>query len=75
MHVKDVKTVVEGDKRQKIYKILGEGDLDLVGCLRVLRKLKYQNCLSLEYEENPKNPLSDIEVCLKEVRQAVARLT
>ncbi len=75
VHLKDVKTIVKGEKREKLYTILGEGDLDLVGCLRLLRKQKYQNCLSLEYEENPKNPLSDIEVCLKEVREAVLKLS
>ena len=47
---------------------------DVLGCLKVLRKLKFQNCMSLEYEENPKNPLSDIEVCLRVVREAAAKL-
>jgi sugar phosphate isomerase/epimerase len=67
VHLKDVK---DG----KIFKILGEGDLDVVGCLKVLTKLKYQYCLALEYEENPKNPVPDLEVCLKNVRAAVAKL-
>lgn len=58
----------------KVMTILGEGDLDVVGCLRVLRKLNYRNCVSLEYEENAKNPLSDIEICLSTVRRAVAKL-
>lgn len=58
----------------KIFTILGEGELDVVGCLRELRKLDYQRCLSLEYEENEQNPLSDIEVCLKAVREAVEKL-
>jgi inosose dehydratase len=75
VHLKDVKTIAQPDgKSRKLFTILGEGDLDVVGCLRVLRKLNYQNILSLEYEENPKNPLSDIEVCLKTVREAVAKL-
>jgi len=74
VHLKDVRTVTEGGKRKKLFTILGQGDLDVVGCLRVLRKLKYQNCMSLEYEENPSNPLSDIEVCLATVREAVTKL-
>ena len=74
VHLKDVKTVVEDGKSKKHFKILGEGDLDVLGCLKVLKKLNYQNCLSLEYEENPSNPLSDIEVCLKTVRDAAAKL-
>jgi inosose dehydratase len=67
VHMKDVKGT-------RLYKILGEGDLNVVGCLRALRKLKYANALSLEYEENPKNPLSDIEACLKAVREGVKKL-
>lgn len=58
----------------KIFTILGEGELDVVGCLRALRKLQYDHCLSLEYEENADNPLSDIEVCLKTVRDAVKKV-
>jgi inosose dehydratase len=74
VHLKDVKTIEKDGKRQKLYTILGQGDLDTVGVLRVLKKLNYQNCLSLEYEENPKNPLSDIEVCLKVIRDAVVKI-
>lgn len=58
----------------KIFTILGEGELDVVGCLRALRKLDYQRSLSLEYEENEQNPISDIELCLKAVRDAVTKL-
>ncbi len=75
VHLKDVKTVEQNGRRRKLFKILGEGDLDIVGCLRALRRLGYQKCLSLEYEENPKNPLSDIEVCLQAVRDAVRKLS
>lgn len=58
----------------KIFTILGEGELNVVGCLRALRELQYDNCLSLEYEENADNPLSDIEVCLKTVRESVRKV-
>jgi sugar phosphate isomerase/epimerase len=67
VHLKDVKDT-------KIFKIVGEGDLDVVGCLKVLTKLKYKYCLALEYEENPKNPVPDLEVCLKNVRAAMEKL-
>lgn len=63
VHLKDVKDA-------KIFKILGEGDLDVVGCLKALKSQNYQHCLALEYEENPKNPLSDLEACLKHVRES-----
>ncbi len=58
----------------KIFTILGEGELNLVGTLRALRDVKYTRNLSLEYEENPKNPLSDIEISLGNLRNAVAAL-
>ncbi len=58
----------------KVMTILGEGELNLVGCLQALRQLNYDRALSLEYEENASNPLSDIEVCLKSVREAVATM-
>ena len=61
-------------KEQKFFTILGEGDLDVVGCLKSLRKLNYERCVALEYEENKDNPLSDIEVCLATVRKAVKKL-
>jgi inosose dehydratase len=90
VHLKDVKSYrneadaeafIESGKarrqlknEQKFFTLLGEGDLNVVGCLALLRELKYQNIVSLEYEENPENPLSDIAVCLESVRKAVREL-
>lgn len=68
VHLKDVKDA-------KVFKIVGEGDLDLVGCLRELQKQKYNFCLALEYEENEKNPVPDLEICLQNVRAAMAKLS
>ncbi|MBT4863759.1 MAG: TIM barrel protein [Planctomycetaceae bacterium] len=59
---------------QKFFTLLGEGDLDVVCCLQLLRQLKYENIVSLEYEENKDNPLSDIAICLDAVRKAVKQL-
>jgi len=73
-HLKDVLTVTEGDKSKKRMMILGEGDLDVAGCLKALRKFEFSNCLSLEYEENPKDPLADIRICLESVQKAVAEI-
>jgi sugar phosphate isomerase/epimerase len=67
VHLKDVKDA-------KTFKILGEGDLDVLGCLKVLQKSKYKYCLALEYEENPQNPIHDLEICLQNVQAAMARL-
>ena len=75
VHLKDVRTEVKDGKRDKHYTILGQGDLNIAGTLKALKKLDYQNALCLENEENPKNPLSDIEVCLSEVRKAVKKIS
>ena len=61
-------------KEGKLMTILGEGELDVVGCLQALRQHGFDRSLSLEYEENEQNPLSDIEVCLQTVREAVQKL-
>lgn len=76
VHLKDVRSVPgEGNQpAKKIFTILGEGDLDIAGLLKALRKRNYARSLSLEYEENAKMPMSDIGVCLENVRKAVATL-
>ena len=67
VHLKDVKDA-------KIFKIVGEGDLDVVGCLKALKAQDYQYCLALEYEENPENPVADLEICIANVKQALAAI-
>lgn len=62
------------NKEKKIFTILGEGELDTVGVLKELKKLDYQNCVSLEYEESEQNPVSDVELCLAAVREAVKKV-
>ncbi len=74
VHMKDVKTIVDGDKKSKQFKILGEGDLNVVACLKALKAFDYDYCVALEYEENPKNPLADIEASLQHLRDSVARV-
>ena len=71
VHLKDVKNLPGGGKK---FTILGEGDLRLADCLKSLKKLDYKYSLSLEYEENEKNPIADIELCLKAVRDAVKKI-
>ncbi len=71
VHFKDVKSLPDGKKQ---FKILGQGDLDVAGCLKVLKKLKFEFCVALEYEENPANPLADIRECLKTVQEAVKKV-
>ena len=73
-HVKDVKTTEVDGRKQKQFKIAGEGDLNIVGLLKALKALDYQYCLALVYEENAKNPLPDIEACLKHIRECAAKV-
>jgi inosose dehydratase len=61
-------------QENKVFTVLGEGELDTVGVLRELKKLNYQNCLALEYEESEQNPLADVELCLAAVREAVKKV-
>lgn len=67
VHLKDVKDA-------KTFTILGQGDMNLPGVLRALRKINYREVLALEYEENPQNPIPDIEQCLAAVRTALQAL-
>jgi len=47
--------------------ILGKGHLDVVNVFRALKQVEFPSdgCLSLEYEENPKDPIADIQACLE----------
>jgi len=62
VHLKDF---AEMKKRTKGV-ILGEGHMDVKATFQALRKAKFpaDGALSLEYEENPKDPIADIQKCL-----------
>ena len=66
-HLKDVKDAT-------VMTIVGKGDLDTLGVLKALKKLKYRHVLALEYEENPQDPIADLRECLKTVREAAQKL-
>ncbi len=70
VHLKDIKTT-DG---KKIFTIQGEGDMDMKAFFATLKSLKYAGPLSLEYEENKENPMPDMEVCMANVRKAVAKI-
>ena len=59
----------------KVMEIVGEGELNLPAVFRSLQQVGYERPISLEYEENPENPLSDIAVCLTNVTNAIAEVT
>jgi sugar phosphate isomerase/epimerase len=66
IHLKDVKDRVH-------FTEVGKGDLRTVDLLRELKRLKFELCLALEYEENEQNPIADIDRCLFATRDAVAK--
>ena len=58
----------------KVFNILGQGKLDLVGTLKALKEVKFDGILALEYELNEKNPVDDIRKCLEAAREACTKL-
>jgi sugar phosphate isomerase/epimerase len=71
VHLKDVKSLAEGKKQ---FTVLGEGDLETLELLKVLRRQKFQGCLALEYEEEPDDPMPSIRRCLETVRRLAAQI-
>jgi sugar phosphate isomerase/epimerase len=55
--------------------ILGEGKLELDAFFRALREIGFgpERALSLEYEENPADPLPGVEACLRAASEAAER--
>jgi sugar phosphate isomerase/epimerase len=53
--------------------ILGEGVLDVAAVFKALDKVKFpaDACLALEYEENPNDPVAEIEKCLAAAEKGV----
>ena len=73
IHLKDF-----ADMKDKTHGvILGEGHLDVEGVFAALAHVKFpaDGCLSLEYEENEKDPIDDIRQCLAIARKAAAKVT
>ncbi len=70
IHLKDFAEMQEKTKGV----ILGRGHLDVPAVFAALRQVQFpaDGALSLEYEENPKNPLADIEECVAVARKAMA---
>lgn len=70
VHLKDFKD--QQEKTQGV--ILGKGHLDVPAVFAALEQVKFpaDGALSLEYEENPKNPLADIRECLDVAQRALA---
>jgi sugar phosphate isomerase/epimerase len=71
IHLKDF--AEQKDKTKGV--ILGKGHLDVDGVFRALRQVQFpaDGCLSLEYEENPQNPLADVRECLQIAKEAAMK--
>ena len=70
IHLKDFKDMQE----QTQGVILGKGHLDVPAVFAALEQVRFpaDGALSLEYEENPQDPLADIRECLKVAQSALA---
>ena len=70
VHLKDFQDMQEKTKGV----ILGKGHLDVPAVFAALEQVGFpaDGALSLEYEENPKDPLADIRECLEVAKSALA---
>lgn len=71
VHLKDF-----AEKTKKTHGvILGRGHLDVVGVFKALKKVKFpaDGALSLEYEENPNDPIAEIQECLDIAAQSARK--
>ena len=75
VHVKDS---VRGPDGKVIYKMLGYGDLPIPDCLRELKSLGYDGCLSMEWVKRWNRDLEDAGVVFPhfvyQVRRTLASL-
>ena len=71
IHLKDFKEMKEHTQGV----IIGRGHLDVPAVFAALGQAGFpaNGALSLEYEENPKNPLADLEECLNVAKSALPK--
>lgn len=71
LHIKDE----EKQEKNSRNVIIGKGFLDLVRLFKTLREIKFpaDGSVSLEYEANADNPISDIQQCLNAAEDAIAK--
>jgi len=72
VHLKDFAEMQ--DKTKGV--ILGKGHMDVPAVMEALVAAKFpaDGALSIEYEENPQNPLDDIRQCAEAARAAIAKV-
>jgi sugar phosphate isomerase/epimerase len=71
IHLKDFAD--QKDKTKGV--ILGQGHLDTLAVFKALRKVNFpaDGCLVLEYEENPQDPIADVQACLAVASEAARK--
>lgn len=69
VHIKDYKR----SDGNLVSPVIGEGDVDLTGCFRELKKNNYKGYLSIEYEA-AEDFKSGIEKSIKNIREALSRI-
>jgi sugar phosphate isomerase/epimerase len=72
IHLKDF--AEQQDKTKGV--ILGKGHLNVEGVFRALKAVNFpiDGALSLEYEENPKDPIADIRECIAIAQEAAKKV-
>jgi len=72
VHLKDFAEMQ--DKTKGV--ILGKGHMDVPAVMEALAAVRFpaDGALSIEYEENPQNPLDDIRQCAEAARAAIAKV-
>jgi sugar phosphate isomerase/epimerase len=72
VHLKDFAEMQ--DKTKGV--ILGKGHMDVPAVMEALVAVKFpaDGALSIEYEENPKDPIADLRECADAARAAIAKL-
>jgi sugar phosphate isomerase/epimerase len=66
IHFKDYKS----ENGKMVETIVGDGTLKVKETLALLKKVNFQGCLSLEYEQKPADPIADLKVALERIEKA-----
>jgi inosose dehydratase len=68
VHLKD------HDNERHTDVIFGKGVLNVAEVLKALRDVKFQGMISIEYEAHPKDPVKDVEACVRVVKDSAKKL-
>ncbi|UCC64378.1 MAG: hypothetical protein JSV36_04785, partial [Anaerolineae bacterium] len=77
IHLRDMEPdqdPVQGEGGHYVEHIVGEGPLELTELMRLLLDWGYQSTICLEYKPNADNPTPDIQLALRNIEKALAKL-